>query len=37
MHVAPWQGIAAIVLVLWGLTAIFWKVTTKFQRVFREN
>jgi len=30
MHIAPWQGIVAIVLVLWGLTAIFWKVTTNY-------
>ena len=30
MHVAPWFWIAMLVLVLWGLTAVFWKLTTNF-------
>jgi transporter family protein len=30
MHVAPWFWIVMLVLVLWGLTAVFWKVTTNY-------
>jgi uncharacterized membrane protein len=30
MHIAPWLVIVAVVLVLWGLTAIFQKVTTNY-------
>lgn len=30
MHIAPWFWIVLIVLVLWGLTAVFQKVTTNY-------
>ena len=30
MHVAAWFWIALVVLVLWGFTAVFWKVTTNY-------
>jgi uncharacterized membrane protein len=30
MHIAPWLVIVAVVLVLWGLTAIFQKLTTNY-------
>jgi len=30
MHIAPWLVIAAVVLVVWGVTAIFQKVTTNY-------
>jgi uncharacterized membrane protein len=30
MHIAPWLVIVAVVLVVWGVTAIFQKVTTNY-------
>jgi transporter family protein len=30
MHIAPWFWIVIVVLVLWGLTAVFQKVTTNY-------
>lgn len=30
MHIAPWLVIVVVVLVLWGLTAIFQKLTTNY-------
>jgi len=30
MHIAPWCWIVGIVLVLWGFTAVFQKLTTNF-------
>jgi transporter family protein len=30
MHIAPWFWIVIVVLVLWGLTAVFQKLTTNY-------
>jgi len=30
MHVAPWLWIVMVVLILWGLTAVFQKLTTNY-------
>jgi transporter family protein len=30
MHIAPWFWITIVVLVLWGFTAVFQKVTTNY-------
>jgi transporter family protein len=30
MHIAPWLWIVVVVLILWGLTAVFQKLTTNY-------